>query len=68
MRTPNHETTRLGELVEDDSSVSVREPLDDREGPRLAAKAVLHLLRVRRHTLALGPATMNDPEPQEGPR
>ena len=68
MRTPHHETSRFGELVGPASDVSTREPTDAREGPRLAAKAVLHLLRARRHTLALGPATATEHEPPDGPR
>lgn len=68
MRTPHLEMSRLGELVGPTSDVSTREPMDAREGPRLAAKAVLHLLRARRHTLALGPAAATEHEPPDGQR
>jgi hypothetical protein len=65
MKTKDREMMRLGELVGSDGGPGIANAQVRLESPRIVAKAVLHLLRSRRHTLALGPATIATPEPME---
>ena len=68
MKAQDHEMSRLGELVGTSGNAGVHEHREPREGPRLAAKAVLQFLRSRQHTLTLPPATGTTYEPTDRTR
>lgn len=62
MRTHNYECTPPDELSEQPQDAPAGDHVNPGESPRLAAKAVLRLLRTRRHMLSLPPAAAHDHE------